>query len=111
MFFFNLDAIGQDFPLRAVESIVAHEFQHMIRFNLQVNSETWLNEGLSMFTQLYLYNGMDGTIFSFLNEPNTQLDDWNANPGERAANYGAATLFLTYFFERYGINAIHHQIL
>jgi hypothetical protein len=107
MFFFNLDAIGQNFPLRAVESIVAHEFQHMIRFNLQVNSETWLNEGLSMFTQLYLYNGMDGTIFSFLNEPSTQLDDWNANPGERAANYGAATLFLTYFFERYGIDAIH----
>ena len=106
MFFFNLDAIGQNFPIRAVDSIVSHEFQHMIRFNLQVNTETWLNEGLSMFTQYYLYGGLDGSVFSFLNQPNTQLDDWNANPGARAANYGAATLFLTYFYQRYGIDAI-----
>jgi len=107
MFFFNLDAIGGAFPIRAVDSIVAHEFQHMIRFNLQLNTETWLNEGFSMFTQYYLYGGIDGSIFSFLNAPNTQLDDWNADPGQRAANYGAATLFLTYFYERYGIDAIH----
>ena len=107
MFFFNLDAIGQNFPVRTVESIVSHEFQHMIRFNLQVNTETWLNEGLSMFTQYYLYGGLDGSVFSFLNQPSTQLDDWNANPGARAANYGAATLFLSYFYQRYGIDAIH----
>ncbi|MBI1257906.1 MAG: hypothetical protein GC204_10580 [Chloroflexi bacterium] len=107
MFFFNLDAIGHNFPVRAVESIVSHEFQHMIRFNLQVNTETWLNEGLSMFTQYYLYGGLDGSVFSFLNQPSTQLDDWNANPGARAANYGAATLFLSYFYQRYGIDAIH----
>ncbi|MEO8392723.1 MAG: hypothetical protein ABI700_07005 [Chloroflexota bacterium] len=107
MFFFNLDAIGQNFPIHIVDSIVSHEFQHMIRFNLQVNTETWLNEGLSMFTQYYLYGGVDGSVFNFLNQPSTQLDDWNANPGARAANYGAATLFLTYFYQRYGIDAIH----
>src|SRR5690606_33593365 len=52
MFFFNLDVLGYDFSLAYIESIVAHEFQHMIRSNLQVNEEYWVNEGFSMFTQL-----------------------------------------------------------
>ena len=34
------------------------------------------------------------------------MDDWNAKPGARAANYGAAALFLTYFYERYGLDAM-----
>ena len=107
MFFFNLDAIGgSNIPTRAVDSIIAHEFQHMIRFNQQVNTETWLNEGLSVFTQYYLY-GDTSMISSFLNAPSTQLDDWNPVASQRAANYGAATLFLTYLYERYGIDTLH----
>lgn len=107
MFFFNLDALGSNLQLGGVESIVAHEFQHMIRFNLQINTDTWLNEGLSEFTQYYLYHDLDSAILSFLAQPNTQLDDWNADPGGRAANYGAASLFLIYFYQRYGLDAIH----
>ncbi|MCC6804218.1 MAG: hypothetical protein IT319_15155, partial [Anaerolineae bacterium] len=90
MFFFNLDALGNSPQLHGVESVVAHEFQHMIRFNLQVNTDTWLNEGLSEFTQFYLYNDLDSMMLSFLSQPDTQLDDWNTIPGQRAANYGAA---------------------
>lgn len=106
MFFFNLDALGASLPLRSTESIVAHEFQHMIRANVQINMETWLNEGLSEFTQYYLYDELDSTIVSFLTQPNTQLDSWNAHPGERAANYGAASLFLIYLYGRYGLDAL-----
>ncbi len=106
MFFFNLDAIGADFPRLAVASIVAHEFQHMIRFNLQFNPETWLNEGLSTFTQFYLYDDLDSTILSFLRHPNTQLNDWQVEPEARAVNYGAATMFMLYLYERYGIEAL-----
>ncbi len=106
MFFFNLDTMPSDFPLHPVESIVAHEFQHMIRFNLQINTETWLNEGLSVFTQYYLYGDLDYSILDFLNTPNTQLNDWNVDPGLRSVNYGAASMFLTYFYERYGIDAM-----
>ncbi len=107
MFFFNLDSLGADFPLQAVDSVVAHEFQHMIRFNLQVNTETWLNEGLSVFTQFYLYQQLDSSVLSFLYQPDTQLDSWNADPNGRAPNYGAATLFLVYFYDRYGLDAMH----
>ena len=80
----------------------------MIRFNQQVNTETWLNEGLSVFTQYYLYGDTNGMIPSFLNAPSTQLNDWNPNAGQRAANYGAATLFLTYLYERYGIDTLNN---
>ncbi len=106
MFFFNLDATGEDFSVPSVESIVAHEFQHMIRNNLQINEETWLNEGLSMFTQAYLFNDLDSSILDFLYQPNNQLNDWHAEPGARSADYGAATLFLVYFYQRYGIDAM-----
>ncbi len=106
MFFFNLDAVGGDFDVQTVASIVAHEFQHMIRNNLQINEETWLNEGLSMFTQAYLFNDLDSSIISFLYAPGNQLNDWHAEPGMRSSDYGAATLFLIYFYQRYGIDAM-----
>lgn len=106
MFFFNLDAIGTDIYLPAIEGVVAHEFQHMIRNNLQINEETWMNEGFSEFTQLYLYGQPDSTIFSFLTQPGTQLNSWNEASGARMANYGAALMFLTYFYDRYGIDAM-----
>ncbi len=106
MFLFNIDALGTQFPVQAVDSVVAHEFQHMIRFHLQINTETWLNEGLSTFTQFYFYKDLNGSVLDFLQNPNTQLDDWNVDVNLRAVNYGAATMFLTYFYERYGIDAM-----
>ncbi|MCK6578817.1 MAG: immune inhibitor A [Anaerolineae bacterium] len=106
MFFFNLDALGGEFPLDLIESVVAHEFQHMIRQNLQANEDTWLNEGMSQFTQFLLYNDLDNSVIHFLAQPHTQLTDWNAEPALRAANYGAATLFMIYFYDRFGIEAL-----
>ncbi len=106
MFFFNIDALGTQFPVQAVESVVAHEFQHMIRFNLQINTETWLNEGFSTFTQFYFYQDLNGSVLDFLRNPNTQLDACTADATRRALNSGPATLFLTYFYERYGIDAM-----
>jgi immune inhibitor A len=106
MFFFNLDTFGFGYSVQEVGGIVAHEFQHMIRANLQINSETWLNEGLSEFTQYELYDYIDSSIYSFLAQPGTQLNDWNADPAGRAANYGAAALFFIYLEQRYGLDAV-----
>ncbi|MEP7291121.1 MAG: hypothetical protein ABI835_05030 [Chloroflexota bacterium] len=106
MFFFNLDALGSGFSLRDVSSIVAHEFQHMIRANLQIDADTWLNEGLSEFTQYHFYDDLSSSVLSFLSQPETQLNDWNADPNGRAANYGAAALFFIYFEQRYGLDAM-----
>ncbi len=105
MFFFNLDAIGNvDIDNINVESTLAHEFQHMIRANIQDNDELWLNEGFSTFTQLHLYQD-PGAIFSYLYQPQTQLNTWTED-GSPSPHYGAATLFLTYFYERYGIEGL-----
>lgn len=106
MFFFNLDAMGFGYSVQDVGGIVAHEFQHMIRANLQMDAETWLNEGLSEFTQYELYDYFEPSIYSFLVQPGTQLNDWNADPAGRAANYGAAALFFIYFEQRYGLEAV-----
>lgn len=106
MFFFNLDAIGLNFDQRALASIVAHEFQHMIRNNLQLNEEYWINEGFSEFTQLHLYDVPVWEIISFLSAPDTQLNTWSEGIGSRAQHYGAALLFVTYLADRYGLDAV-----
>lgn len=105
MFLFNLDAIAPDAVASpAVQSVVAHEFQHMIRANIQVNDSIWLNEGFSTFTQLYLYND-PGAVLSFLSAPYTQLNTWSED-GPRVPHYGASLLFVAYFYERYGLEAL-----
>jgi immune inhibitor A len=109
MFFFNLDALGTGNIARpAVESIVAHEFQHMIRANVYNEQDTWLNEGLSTFTQLYLYHDADTPILNFLGAPDTQLNAWPEDEN-RTPHYGAAALFIDYFFERYGLDALREM--
>lgn len=106
MFFFNLDALGTSFDVRSTGVIVAHEFQHMIRQNLQFNEETWMNEGLSTFTEYYLNGTPDFFAYDFLYAPQTQLNYWNEDNFLRGANYGAAQMFLIYFYDRYGLDAM-----
>lgn len=105
MLFFNLDTIGADLNSVTVESFTAHEFQHMIRINIQRNEDIWLNEGFSSFTQLYLYHDPGSWVASFLGAPQTQLNAW-ADEGPRLPHYGAAALFVAYFYERYGLEAL-----
>lgn len=105
MFLFNLDSINPGLIASlGVESVVAHEFQHMIRANIQENDAIWLNEGLSSFTSLVLYHD-SGPALSFLSAPQTQLNTWSED-GPRLPHYGAALLFMTYFYERYGLDAL-----
>jgi len=106
MFFFNLDALGTSFDVYSTGVIVAHEFQHMIRQNLQFNEETWMNEGLSTFTEFYLNGTPDFFAYDFLFMPQTQLNYWNEDGNLRGANYGAAQMFLIYFYDRYGLEAL-----
>lgn len=106
MFFFNLDVMGSPMPQFEVQSIVAHEFQHMIRHNLQLNEDYWLNEGFSEFTQMFLYNAPAWETLLFMQQPGTQLNSWNEDISARGQNYGAALLFTTYFYQRYGAEAL-----
>jgi hypothetical protein len=106
MLFFNLDAFGFiQLDSSTLGSTVAHEFQHMIRAYVQDNEDTWMNEGFSTFTELLLYGTRDFES-SFLAQPQTQLNTWAEVTGNRLPNYGAAKLFITYFYERFGLEAL-----
>ncbi|MCL4246518.1 MAG: immune inhibitor A [Anaerolineae bacterium] len=105
MFIVNLDALAASFDLRHIESVVAHEFQHMIRHNVLPNLDNWLDEGFSSFTQFLLY-GDFGVSLAFLQQPGTQLNAWNVEPVQRAPDYGASLLFTTYIYERFGLPAL-----
>jgi hypothetical protein len=105
MFLINAAAFN-NYSAFDIAGVVAHEFQHMIRANLQMNEETWINEGFSEFTQINLYEPGYGEIYAFLYAPDTQVNGWNEDASLRGANYGAAGLFVTYFHDRYGLPAL-----
>jgi hypothetical protein len=89
-----------------VESILAHEFQHMIRKHLDANEDAWLDEGLSVFTQQAVTGlGASGYAESFFALPNVQLNTW-AVDFTRQAHYGAGFTFVTYLYERLGADTL-----
>ena len=101
MFILNADALD-GYDVASIASIMGHEFQHMIRDNLQPNEELWLNEGFSEFTQLHVFNEQWNWIPDFFQLPDTQLNTWAEESSLRGYHYGAALAFVTYFFERFG---------
>lgn len=103
MFILNADNLS--LAGETIRSTLAHEFQHMIHWNVDRNEETWLNEGFSMLAELL--NDYDpGTHDStYLRNPDIQLTSWG-EPGEsNIPHYGAAFLFTTYLLERFGEEA------
>ncbi|HEV3478545.1 MAG TPA: hypothetical protein VG144_03755, partial [Gaiellaceae bacterium] len=82
------------------DSILAHEFYHMIQFANDANEETWVNEGMADVA--IEVNGLGGTTGShtsdYANHPEDQLTNWD---GE-LYDYGNAYSFFSYFLEHYG---------
>ena len=79
---------------------IAHEFQHMIHWNVDANEETWVNEGCAQTAETL--NGYAAWIQAFLSEPDTQLTAWADEIEQAAAYYDASHLFIYYFAERFG---------
>ena len=82
------------------DSILAHEFYHMIQFANDANEETWVNEGMADVA--IEVNGF-GTLTSshtsgYANTPHDQLTTWD---GE-LYDYGNAYAYFSYFLEHYG---------
>lgn len=100
MFYINADALSLEGE--KIQATLAHEFQHMIHWNLDRNEETWLNEGFSELS--VLINGYDNAGFDVLYAyfPDQTLTQWPAGPGSAGPNYGQAFLFMTYFYDRFG---------
>ena len=85
-----------------IRSTLAHEFQHMIHWNVDRNEDTWLNEGFSMLAELIndYSPGTHDTLY--VRNPDIQLTSWG-EPGESdLPHYGASFLFTTYLLDRFG---------
>lgn len=102
MFYINIDnrLPGTD----SYGDVLAHEFQHMIQWNEAERPATWFNEGMSQLAEEL--NGYAESVVNvapaYLVDPDLQLTAWAHNPQDAVPHYGAAYLFMTYFYEQYG---------
>lgn len=85
-------------------AVLAHEFQHMIHWYRDRNEASWVNEGFSELA--VLLNGYEvGSEYSYIVNPDLQLNAWPNDSAQTSPHYGAAFLFLTYFLDRFGEQA------
>ncbi len=102
MFVFNADNATLSDPY--TYSVLAHEFQHMIYWYHDRNESTWLNEGSSVLAEFI--NGYPPYFDQmYVQNPDLNLTDWLANPGDNGPHYGEAFLFMDYFLDRFGSKA------
>lgn len=88
--------------------VLAHEFQHMIQFNVDSNEYSWMDEGLA---ELSTYQaGLDPSDFTpdYLSSPNAQLNYWPMS--RRGRIYGGSFLFHAYLLEQYGVDFIQRLV-
>lgn len=91
--------------------ILAHELQHMIHASRQPDSPAWFNEGMSMLAQDLNGYVDDELALIYLANPDISLTDWAQNAAETGEHYGAAQLFLRYFYQQYGGMEILPELL
>jgi immune inhibitor A len=101
---FVLNADNVDLESEFAYAVLAHEFQHMIHWFRDRNESSWVNEG---FSELAVFlNGYEvSSEYSYIINPDLQLNDWPNFSGGTAPHYGASFLFFTYFLDRFGQQA------
>ena len=76
--------------------VLAHEFEHLIHYEQDVNEASWVDEGCAELA-MWLFGHPD-TISMFNNNPDNNLTVWNGN----WADYIKTYLWMLYFFEQFG---------
>ncbi len=102
----------------ATYGVLAHEFQHLIHYNNDINERWWVDEGCAEYAK-YLsgYDVINNlTAFAsdyFAHYPDDGLLYWNyQSEGGRDVriDYGSAYMFIFYLAEKYGISAITNLV-
>ncbi len=92
-------------------AIAAHEFQHMVHWHQDANEDSWVNEGASELAARLCGYGATPAVGEFALKPETQLNAWALSPDEDTLpHYGASYLWLDYFLQREGIDALKAAI-
>ncbi len=103
IFIFNADS--ESLTDEYTFGTLAHEFQHMIHWNLDRNESSWMNEGFSEVASFLNGYSVGGADYSFAQNPDVPLTDWTSlstDPNITSEHYGESFLFLTYFLDRFG---------
>ncbi|MFH1679484.1 MAG: FlgD immunoglobulin-like domain containing protein [Candidatus Eisenbacteria bacterium] len=77
-------------------AVVAHEFEHMIHWNMDEDEDLWVDEGCAELA-MWLYGNPD-FISGFNQNPNDPLVTWGYNWTDYIQTY----LWTLYFYEQYG---------
>ncbi|RDY72612.1 peptidase M6 [Halobacillus trueperi] len=91
-----------------------HELQHLIHADNDGDETSWVNEGMSTFSEYLGGYGLDsGSINFLLDHPENSLTNWDehvtAETGpETIADYGLVQLFTLYNYERFGQELIRY---
>lgn len=103
MFYISLSWLNRSRDYDYYETVLAHEFQHMVHWYNDRNEETWVNEGLSELAQEVAgYPPDTGFASVFAGVPDTQLNTWSDNPAGNGEHYGSSYLFMAYILQRFG---------
>ncbi len=86
--------------------VLAHEFNHMILWNQDLNEDTWIAEGLADLASFL--NGYDAGGFDqlFAANPDLQMNIWPEDADAQDAHYGSSFLYIAYLYSRFGEKAI-----
>ncbi len=114
IFYINLDWAIDDTRRNTILGTLVHELQHMLLFDKRLNNgvaydnDLWLNEGLSMLSELINGYNVSGDIYGFLvNSSNMSLINWNQ---QVVSHYGYSLVFLAYLYDRFGGKDFIHNI-
>jgi hypothetical protein len=93
-----IDHISLDLATGMAESVVAHEFTHLVQWARDAEESIWINEGIAVWVEAMLGYEVDSRISAFESKPDTPLLDWSGS----LEDYGAAYLFFAYISEKFG---------
>ncbi len=108
MFYISADSVSLAGDY--VNSVLAHEFQHMIHWQLDRNEETWVNEGFSELVEQLLGYEIGGFDYLYSRDTDKPLTRWPSEPGSAGEHYGQTFLFMTYLYDRLGAECIRSLV-
>lgn len=94
-----------------------HELQHLIHADNDAAEESWINEGMSTFSEYLGGYGHDASSINFyLDHPENSLVNWDEHQGagtgpETIADYGQVYLFTLYMNDKFGQDFIRDLAL
>jgi hypothetical protein len=107
IFYMNVGAtsMGEN----AYSGVLAHEFQHMISWNVDQNEDGWMGEGMSELAAFLNGFGPSEAAPVYFMNPDLQLNTWPEG-GSAGPHYGASFLFVAYFADRFGPDAVRELV-